>query len=158
MSVKKFIIIHRLLNDEDEDVKDGILDTPTDKSARATEELFDSAQKMRGSLFASGKHLESVTPFGQRKNKFVVQFTLNEHPNIQTIKEEHDHANSEDDIIKRVQPNKRCSLLINKSHPKPGCRFMYDRIEDKVLVVFIYQSAYNFYFIIDAFILYIYFF
>ncbi|XP_022887623.1 DNA polymerase alpha subunit B [Olea europaea var. sylvestris] len=120
-----------LLNDEDEDVKDGILDTPTDKSARATEELFDSAQKMRGSLFASGKHLESVTPFGQRKNKFVVQSTLNEHPNIQTIKEEHDHANSEDDIIKRVQPNKRCSLLINKSHPKPGCRFMYDRIEDK---------------------------
>ncbi|KAL2484471.1 putative microtubule-associated protein futsch [Abeliophyllum distichum] len=123
--------VSMLLNEEDEDVKEGILDTPTDKSTRANEEPSDSAQKTNGSLFASEKHLVSVTPFGQRKNKFVVQSTLNEHPNIQSIKEEQDRANSEDDIIKRVQPSKHCSLVINRSHPEPGCRFMYDRIEDK---------------------------
>ncbi|KAK9276974.1 hypothetical protein L1049_006513 [Liquidambar formosana] len=44
---------------------------------------------------------------------------------------EHDHENHEDDIIKRVRPSKRCSLLVHGSQPKSGCRFMYDRIEDR---------------------------
>ncbi|CAL5418738.1 unnamed protein product [Camellia sinensis] len=49
--------------------------------------------------------LESVTPFGQRKSKFVVQSTLNDLPNVENVKKEHDHEISEDDIIKRVQPS-----------------------------------------------------
>lgn len=113
---------------------DAILDTTPDKQALAREKSADSAQKTNSIRFTSEKPLESVTPFGTRKNKYVVQLTLNEHPNTQTINVEEDNANSEDEIIKRVQPSKKCSLEINKSQPQPGCRFMYDRIEDKVLM------------------------
>ncbi|KAG5557026.1 hypothetical protein RHGRI_007318 [Rhododendron griersonianum] len=31
----------------------------------------------------------------------------------------------------RVQPSARCSLMIHGSQLEPGCRFMYDKIEDK---------------------------
>lgn len=43
--------------------------------------------------------------------------------------------NPNDDIIKRVHPIKRCSLQIISSHPEPECRFMYDRMENKVLLI-----------------------
>ncbi|XP_028114765.1 DNA polymerase alpha subunit B-like [Camellia sinensis] len=46
--------------------------------------------------------LESVTPFGQIKSKFVVQSTLNDLPNVENVKKEHDHEISEDDIVKRI--------------------------------------------------------
>ncbi|KAL8552556.1 hypothetical protein ACS0TY_001301 [Phlomoides rotata] len=110
---------------------EGILDTPTQKRTLAQEKSSDSAQKTNGSKFTSEKTLESITPFGSRKNKFIVQSTLNEHPSMQTIKVEENHENSEDEIIKRIQPSQECSLLINRSQLEPGCRFMYDRIEDK---------------------------
>ncbi|KAL0357801.1 UNVERIFIED_CONTAM: DNA polymerase alpha subunit B [Sesamum calycinum] len=119
-----------ILNGNYEEVE-GILHTPPDKRTLAHEKPSDSAQKTNGSRFISGKPLESVTPFGSRKNKFVVQTTLNEHSSMQTIKTEEEHNNSEDDIIKRLQPSQKCSLLIDRSKPEPGCRFMYDRIEDK---------------------------
>ncbi|KAL0364286.1 UNVERIFIED_CONTAM: hypothetical protein Sangu_0526200 [Sesamum angustifolium] len=119
-----------ILNGNYEEVE-GILHTPPDKRTLAHEKPSDSAQKTNGSRFISGKPLESVTPFGSRKNKFVVQTTLNEHSSMQTIKTEEDHNNSEDDIIKRLQPSQKCSLLIDRSKPEPGCRFMYDRVEDK---------------------------
>lgn len=125
--------MNRILNGNDEEIE-GMLDSPTDKHTLAHEKSSDSAQKTNGSKFTSEKPLESVTPFGSRKTKFVVQSTLNEHPSMQTIKVEEDLANSEDEIIKRVQPSQKCSLLINRSQPEPGCRFMYDRIEDKVLL------------------------
>ncbi|XP_059657746.1 uncharacterized protein LOC132304194 [Cornus florida] len=121
-----------ILSDEHEDTKEGIIGTPTDKFKMLHEEPFDSTHKTNGNTFPSGKPLESVTPFGQRKNKFVVQSTLNGLPSIDDTKKYHDHENSEDDIIKRVQPSTRCSLVINGSKPEPGCRFMYDRIEDKL--------------------------
>ncbi|KAH6818853.1 DNA polymerase alpha 2 [Perilla frutescens var. frutescens] len=110
---------------------EAILNTPPDKLTSARAKSSDSAQRTNSIKLTSEKPLESVTPFGTRKNKFIVQLTLNEHPNTQTIKAEEDHANSEDEIIKRVQPSKKCSLVINRSQPEPGCRFMYDRIEDK---------------------------
>lgn len=125
--------LNRILNGNYEET-DAILDTTPDKQALAHEKSADSAQKTNSMRFTSEKPLESVTPFGTRKNKYVVQLTLNEPPNMQTIKVEEDNANSEDEIIKRVQPSKKCSLEINKSQPEPGCRFMYDRIEDKVLM------------------------
>ncbi|GFQ07420.1 DNA polymerase alpha subunit b [Phtheirospermum japonicum] len=112
--------------------KEGILDTPTDKRTLAHERLSDSSQKTNGSKFTFEKPLESVTPFGSRKSKFVVQAMLSQQPSMQSVKVEEDSANPEDDyIIKRPQPIQKCSLLINRSQPEPGCRFMYDRIEDK---------------------------
>ncbi|CAL5433535.1 unnamed protein product [Camellia sinensis] len=62
---------------------------------------------INGETFSSIMPLESVTPFGQRKSKFVVQSTLNDLPNVENVKKEHDHEISEDDIIKRVQPSSR---------------------------------------------------
>ncbi|CAL5357784.1 unnamed protein product [Camellia sinensis] len=56
---------------------------------------------INGETFSSIMPLESVTPFGQRKSKFVVQSTLNDLPNVENVKKEHDHEISEDDIIKR---------------------------------------------------------
>lgn len=126
-------MLNRILHGNYEE-SEGILDTPTHKPILAHEKSSDSAQKTNGSKFTSEKTLESITPFGSRKNKFIVQSTLNEHPSMHTIKVEENHENSEDEIIKRIQPSQECSLLINKSQPEPGCRFMYDRIEDKVLL------------------------
>ncbi|XP_027153636.1 DNA polymerase alpha subunit B [Coffea eugenioides] len=122
-----------LMNDEYEDTKEDVLHSPQDQPQTLQREQSDSAQKTNGSIFGSRKLLESVTPFGQRKNKFVVQFSLNEQSATEAIcvKQEHDDENSEDDIIKRVQPSKRCSIVINASQPEPGCRFMHDRIERK---------------------------
>ncbi|CAK9155820.1 unnamed protein product [Ilex paraguariensis] len=120
-----------ILNDEYEDTKEGILDSPTGKSDTPYPEPYDSTLKTNGNIFSSGKTLESVTPFGKRKSKFLVQSTLNDLPTAENIRKEHDHENSEDDVIKRVLPSKRCSLEIHGSQPEPGCRFMYDRIENK---------------------------
>lgn len=136
----------RILSDEQEDTKVGILSTPTGRNDTFCPEPLDSTHKVNGNSFSSGKPPESVTPFGQRKSKFVVQSTLNDLPNTEIIKKEEDHGNSEDYIIMRVQPSARCSLVIHGSQLEPGCRFMYDKIEDKVLdvshsmVCFIWQA------------------
>ena len=120
------------MNDEFENLTDNLPGTPIDRSDTGYSESFDLVQKTNGSIVPSGKPLELVTPFGQRKNKFVVQSTLNDLLNTENIKKEQNQENSDDDIIKRVQPSKRCSLQIRSSQPEVGCRFMYDRIEDKV--------------------------
>ncbi|XP_052184323.1 uncharacterized protein LOC127796292 isoform X2 [Diospyros lotus] len=122
--------IDMILSDEADDTKEGILGTPADKSDTPNPASFDLANKTNGDIFSSEKPLESVTPFAQRKSKFVVQSTLNDLPNVENIKD-HDLENSEDDIIKRVQTRAKCSLVIHGSQPEPGCRFMYDKIEEK---------------------------
>lgn len=116
-------------------MKEDILGSPTNRPKALEGEPFHSAQNSNGSIYGSRKPLDSVTPFGQRKSKFVVQFTLNEPSVTDNRKIENDDQDNgdDDDVIKRVQPVKRCSLQINGSQPEPGCRFMYDRIEDKVL-------------------------
>ncbi|GAV90433.1 DNA_pol_E_B domain-containing protein/Pol_alpha_B_N domain-containing protein [Cephalotus follicularis] len=120
--------VDMILNDEDDSAKEVIPGTPTDKRQSLYSEQFDSAFKENHS---TGKPSKLVTPFGKRTNKFVVKFSINNIPNAENVNTEHDHENPEDDIIKRVQPRKRCSLIVLGSGPKPGCRFMYDRIEDK---------------------------
>ncbi|KAF7123078.1 hypothetical protein RHSIM_Rhsim12G0105700 [Rhododendron simsii] len=120
-----------ILSDEHEDTKVGILGTPTGRNDTLCPEPLDSTHKVNGNSFSSAKPPESVTPFGQRKSKFVVQSTLNDLPNTEIIKKEEDHGNLEDYIIMRVQPSARCSLVIHGSQLEPGCRFMYDKIEDK---------------------------
>ncbi|GAA0154934.1 DNA-directed DNA polymerase [Lithospermum erythrorhizon] len=123
--------VSMILNDDYEDSKEGILTTPTSKIEKASHEQSDSGLKSNGSIFASAKPLDSVTPFGVRKNRFAVQFTLNKTATSEPMNVESRTQTSEDDIIKRPQPTSRCSLEINKSHLEPGCRFMYDRVEDK---------------------------
>ncbi|XP_073306796.1 uncharacterized protein [Primulina huaijiensis] len=120
-----------ILDGEFQQVKENILDTPTSKPTSANEKPSDSTEKTNGSKFPSGKPPDSVTPFGQRKTKFAVQYLLNENHSTPIIKVEEDLTNTEDDIIKRVQPNQKCTMHIISSQPKPGCRFMYDRIDDK---------------------------
>lgn len=123
--------VEMILNEEDGDTKEGILSSPTDRSLRLYSEPFDSTPQIHGSIFSSGKPSKHVTPFGQRTDKFVVKFCTNNTPNAENGERVIDHENSEDDIIRKVQPRKRCSLNVHGSGPEPGCRFMYDRIEDR---------------------------
>lgn len=120
------------MSDKAEDIDEVVPGTPTEKYDTGFLGPLDSAHKTNGSILPSGKPADLVTPFGQRKNKFVVQSTISDLPNTDSIKEEPHDNNSEDDIIKRVQPRKWCSLQTHHSKPETSCRFMYDRIEDKV--------------------------
>ncbi|XWS34618.1 hypothetical protein CRYUN_Cryun21dG0053400 [Craigia yunnanensis] len=117
--------VDMILDAEDEDTKEVILGTPTDKSEKLHLDIYDSSHK------TNGKISKLVTPFGKRSNKFVVKFNIDNLPTTETVNGIHDHENLEDDIIKRIQPHKICSLVVNRSGPEPGCRFMYDRIEDR---------------------------
>ncbi|XVF85182.1 hypothetical protein PTKIN_Ptkin17bG0097900 [Pterospermum kingtungense] len=123
--------VDMILDAEDEDTKEVILGTPTDKSERLHSDIYDSAHKTNGNIYSSGKISKLVTPFGKRSNKFVVKFNIDNLPAIETVNGIHDDENLEDDIIKRIQPHKSCSLVVHRSGPEPGCRFMYDRVEDK---------------------------
>ncbi|CAA0841485.1 DNA polymerase alpha 2 [Striga hermonthica] len=115
-------------NYEDKEV---ILDTPADKNTYH-EMPSDSLKKSNGSKLNSEKSLDSVTPFGLRKNKFIIQTTLNQQPSTESTKVKEHNENSDDDIIiTRLQPSKRCHLRINTSQPEQGSRFMFDRMEDK---------------------------
>lgn len=120
------------MNNDPEDINDVVPGTPTEKYDSSYLGPLDSAHKTNGSILPTGKPVDMVTPFGQRKNKFVVQSIISDLPNTASIKKEQHDYNSEDDIIKRVQPSKRCSLQTHNSKPETSCRFMYDRIEDKV--------------------------
>ncbi|KAK6930864.1 DNA polymerase alpha, subunit B, N-terminal [Dillenia turbinata] len=122
--------VDMILNDEYED-KDGILGTPANKSENLISEENGSTARANGYSVSVEKHSSLVTPFGTRRNKFVVQYSLNDKPNRGDMEKEHDPEDLEEDIIRRVKPSTRCSLQIHRSQPEPGCRFMYDRIEDK---------------------------
>ncbi|KAI8563459.1 hypothetical protein RHMOL_Rhmol03G0112500 [Rhododendron molle] len=74
-----------ILSDEHEDTKVGILGTPMGRNDTLCPEPLDSTHKANGNSFSSAKPPESVTPFGQRKSKFVVQSTLNDLPNAEII-------------------------------------------------------------------------
>ena len=73
-----------------------------------------------------------MTPFGKRTSKFVVQLTVNNPPSAENEKNENNLENLDDDVIRRVQPGRRCSLVVHGSRPEAGCRFVYDRIKDRV--------------------------
>jgi DNA polymerase alpha subunit B len=88
-----------------------------------------------GNVLASGKPANLVTPFSKRTNRFAVKFSINTIPDVENEKQELNRENEEDDeysIVSKVVNRKRCSLVIHGSGPKPGCRFMYDRTEDRV--------------------------
>lgn len=120
----------RILNDEDGDIKEGILGTPIHISQNS--EPFDSTPQTNGKIHSSGKPSKLITPFGQRTNKFVVKSSIKNVLSTESGREEPDHEYHEDDIIRKVRPGRRCSLTVHGSKPETGCRFMYDRIEDRV--------------------------
>ncbi|MQL85397.1 hypothetical protein Taro_017917 [Colocasia esculenta] len=126
--------VDMLLNDEEYDVKESFLSTPINQAEQPYLESHNTVttpgtneRPSKGLTISSNR----MTPFGQRTNKFVLQFAFN-HQNVENGKEEVS-ATQEDDLIKRVKPSERCSLQIHCSQPNSGCRFMYDKIEDKFL-------------------------
>ncbi|KAF9620472.1 hypothetical protein IFM89_013089 [Coptis chinensis] len=128
--------VDMILSEEHEENKEETIGTPVDQKERLYTETIDSTPGTNGIVPSSGKPSRlstgHVTPFGQRTNKFVVQFTLNEFANKkENDSREQEIVGHEDDIIRRVQPSERCSLEVQRSRPESGCRFMYDKIEDK---------------------------
>ncbi|EPS73745.1 hypothetical protein M569_01012 [Genlisea aurea] len=71
---------------------------------------------------------EITSPFDKPPDS-VSSSCLNEHLAPTEIIEE--ITNSDDDDIKNGRPTRGCSLSIDMPQPQPGCRFMYDRIDDK---------------------------
>ncbi|WCJ38686.1 DNA polymerase alpha subunit B [Euphorbia peplus] len=124
--------VDMILNGEGEDVKEVIPSTPpADNSLEFNSDLLDSNIKSNGTGYSTGKPLNHVTPFGQRTDKFIVKFNINNLLDTEDAENKRILEITEDDIIKRVQPNKKCSLVVHGSGPEPGCLFMYDRIEDR---------------------------
>ncbi|KAJ4962113.1 hypothetical protein NE237_022023 [Protea cynaroides] len=123
----------RILNDGHEDTKEGFLGTPVDEEIIHSE-FSDFTPGINGKS-TSGKQLKPlsnhITPFGQRKTKFVLQLSFNKPPGPENCIKEDNFESLEDDVIRRVGPSEKCSLQIHLSQPEPGCRFMYDRIEDR---------------------------
>nr|XP_043607408.1 DNA polymerase alpha subunit B [Erigeron canadensis] len=115
---------------DDEDDKEVVPSSPEVQKVVQLES-FDATPLTNGKMHSLGKPLDLLTPFGQRKDKFVVHSTLTSLPTVQDIKKEQGEDNSDDDVIKRVQPSERCSLEVHSSQPASGCKYMYDRIEDK---------------------------
>lgn len=72
-----------------------------------------------------------VTPFGQRTTKFTPHFVFNAHNGDNEFTNQERNNSDDDEIIRRVQPGQKCSLNVISSQPQPGCRFMYDRTEDR---------------------------
>ncbi|KFK41171.1 hypothetical protein AALP_AA2G094900 [Arabis alpina] len=123
--------VDMLLEGIPEDTEE-IVTTPTHKSQRLHPDPFDSINRSKDYGCSSGKSVGRVTPFGTRINKFVVKFNIGNAAVQVENGNDNDVENSEDDmIIKRAQTSQRCSLKVNGSGPEPGCRFMYDRTEDK---------------------------
>lgn len=126
--------VEMILNNDDE-TKDNTPGTPTDHHQDIYSPAHDTTPLTYGNVLSSGKPSTLVTPFSKRTDRFAVKFSINTMPDVENGKQEPDHENAEnaeDDIVKKVVPRKRCSLVIHESGPKPGCRFMYDRTEDRV--------------------------
>jgi len=97
----------------------------------------DTTSLMYENGLSSGKVSKSklITPFSKRTDRFAVKFCINTLPSVENGKQEPNHEdteNDEDDVVRRVPQRERCSLVIHGSGLKPGCRFMYDRTEDRV--------------------------
>ncbi|CAN8243808.1 unnamed protein product [Cochlearia groenlandica] len=121
--------VDMLLDGIPEDSED-VVTTPTNKSERLNPDPFDSISKSYG--YSTGKSVGHVTPFGRRIEKFVLKFSIGNVAAQAENGNKDDVENSEDDmIIKRVPTSSKCSLKVNGSGPQVGCRFMYERTEDR---------------------------
>ncbi|WVZ88738.1 hypothetical protein U9M48_035222 [Paspalum notatum var. saurae] len=111
------------------------LDTPGSKQEKppgesSNSELTPLTSGRPSSRTVSKSNCDRITPFATRANKFTQQYVLNA-DTLPSAPSTHETEPTEDDIIRRIQPIQRCSLQVQRSQPEPGCRFMYDRIEDR---------------------------
>ncbi|KAL6905855.1 hypothetical protein ACP4OV_003456 [Aristida adscensionis] len=115
--------------------EEGFLDTPGTKQEKTNGEASNSeltpltTERPSSSRMAKTNG-DRITPFAQRVNKFTQQCVLNA-DNAASVTNKHEDETTEDDVIRRIQPSQRCSLQVQRSQPEPGCRFMYDRMEDR---------------------------
>ncbi|CAL0308757.1 unnamed protein product [Lupinus luteus] len=126
--------VEMILNKDDE-AKDNTPGTPTGHHQDIYSIAHDTTPLSYGGALSYGKPSTLVTPFSKRIDKCVVKFSINTISDEENGKQEPKQENAEideDDVIRRVIPPKRCSMLIHESGPKSGCRFMYDRTEDKI--------------------------
>ncbi|CAA7403223.1 unnamed protein product [Spirodela intermedia] len=125
--------VDMLVNDEDIDAKESFSNTPVCPSEGPYIEsdniMAVSGTNKRSSVKGSSVNSNRLTPFGQRTKKFVVQLTFN--PQDMENGKREDFEIQDDNFIRRVKPGERCSLQIYCSRPTSGCRFMYDKIEEK---------------------------
>ncbi|ESW35722.1 hypothetical protein PHAVU_001G259300 [Phaseolus vulgaris] len=127
--------VEMLLNNDD-DTKDNTPGTPINHH-HDTFSPTDTTSLMYENVLSSGKASKSklITPFSKRTERFAVKFSINTLPSVENGKQELNHEdteNDEDDVVRRVPQRERCSLVIHGSGLKPGCRFMYDRTEDRL--------------------------
>lgn len=135
-----FSPLYRLLNAEHNDnVQEGFLSSPINQFETLQLDPYNSPASNLGTIerpTSTGKLSKFIsnhsTPFGQRSNKFVLLFSLNNDEDIEAGTKDKNLEDSEDSIIRRIRPSERCSLQVHCSQPEPGYRFMYDRTEDKV--------------------------
>ncbi|CAL4911022.1 unnamed protein product [Urochloa decumbens] len=110
------------------------LDTPSSKQEKPPGESSNSEltplTSNRPSSRVAKTNGDRITPFATRVNKFTQQYILNA-DNAASMPSKHETETTEDEVIRRIQPSQRCSLQVQRSQPEPGCRFMYDRIEDR---------------------------
>lgn len=128
-------LLCRILNNDDDVSMDNAPGTPTNHQQDLYSPAYDSTPLTNGNALSSGKSLKLVTPFSKRTNRFEVKFNINNMPNLENGKQEPDRENDEDDIVRKVLPRRRCSLVVHGSEPRPACRFMNDRTEDRVCII-----------------------
>ncbi|PUZ72199.1 hypothetical protein GQ55_2G374400 [Panicum hallii var. hallii] len=111
------------------------LDTPGSKQEKppgesSNTELTPLTSDRPSSSRMAKTNGDRITPFATRVNKFTQQYVLNS-DNAAIMPSKHEAETTEDELIRRIQPSQRCSLQVQRSQPEPGCRFMYDRMEDR---------------------------
>ncbi|XP_066378201.1 uncharacterized protein [Miscanthus floridulus] len=109
-------------------------DTPGSKQEKPPEESSNSeltplTSDRPSSSRVAKTNADRITPFATRVNKFTQQYVLNA-DNAVSMPSKNAEI-TEDEVIRRIQPSQRCSLQVQRSQPEPGCRFMYDRMEDR---------------------------
>ncbi|GJN13452.1 hypothetical protein PR202_gb00159 [Eleusine coracana subsp. coracana] len=115
--------------------EEGLLHTPGAKQKKpngesSNSELTPLTTERPSSSRMAKTNSDRITPFATRVNKFTQQYVLHA-DNGASEPHRHERETIEDEVIRRIQPSQRCSLQVQCSQPEPGCRFMYDRMEDR---------------------------
>ncbi|KAK3139635.1 hypothetical protein QOZ80_5AG0386660 [Eleusine coracana subsp. coracana] len=115
--------------------EEGLLHTPGAKQEKpngesSNSELTPLTTERPSSSRMTKTNGDRITPFATRVNKFTQQYVLHA-DNGASEPHRHEGETIEDEVIRRIQPSQRCSLQVQRSQPEPGCRFMYDRMEDR---------------------------
>lgn len=116
--------------------EEGLLHTPGAKQEKpngesSNSELTPLTTDRPSSSRVAKTNGDRITPFATRVNKFTQQNILHA-DNGASDPHRHEGETIEDEVIRRIQPSQRCALQVQRSQPESGCRFMYDRMEDRV--------------------------